>query len=595
MPRLQMRTKFFLSRLLIGAVLTVTATVVVRQSVQQHVQKEIVGSLLNSTATFQNFEREHELTLMHSAELLANLPSLKALMTTQHAATIQDASTDLWHLGGSDLFLLADRTGKVVALHATTPLFSHTHAQELLQNSLRQEDSRHWWVNGDHLYEVILRPIFFGGPSDNSPLGVLAVGHETDERVAREISRIASGDVAFSWGNTITVSTLPPVQKAELARQIRNAPSHDVGDAREIRLSGERFLFTSVELAPGDGSPVVMYVLKSYDRAIEFLDSLTRLIIWLGLGAVLLATAAVLLIADTFTRPLNNLVKAVRALERGDFGYPLEVRPGDELAEVTAAFDEMRQNLQKTQQRLLEAEQFATIGRMASSISHDLRHPLTAIVANAEFLSEGNLNQSQRGELYKEVRLAVERMTEMIESLLEFSRTRESLHLVRGNVEEAIERAVHMARARPEFEGVTISVGCDGGSECWFEFDTKKLQRVFDNLLVNACEAVSRDSGRIEVMLRETPKGLEIRFKDNGPGVPESIRDKLFMPFVSFGKERGTGLGLTVAQKIMQEHGGSIVLESSASGSTVFKLFLPLTASPEDVTRTNVVRHTHRD
>jgi signal transduction histidine kinase len=216
-------------------------------------------------------------------------------------------------------------------------------------------------------------------------------------------------------------------------------------------------------------------------------------------------------------------------------------------------------------------------------------------VANAEFLSEENLNQSQRGELYKEVRLAVERMTDLIESLLEFSRTRESLHLVRGNVEEAIDRAVHMARARPEFEGITISVGCDGCSECWFEFDPKKLQRVFDNLLVNACEAVSRNSGRIEVMLRETPQGLEIRIRDNGPGVPESIRDKLFMPFVSFGKERGTGLGLTVAQKIMQEHGGSIALESSAPGSTVFKLFLPLTATPEDVARTNVVRQTNRD
>lgn len=595
MSRLQTRTKFFLSRLLIGAVLTVTATVFVRQSVQEHVQKEIVGSLLNSTATFQNFEREHELSLMHSAELLANLPSLKALMTTQHAATIQDASTDLWHLGGSDLFLLADRTGKVVALHATTPLFSRPHAQELLQNSLRQEDSRHWWVDGDHLYEVILQPIFFGAPSDNSPLGVLAVGHETDERAAQEISRIASGDVAFSWGNTIPVSTLPPVQKAELACQIPNAPRHDTGDVREIRLSGERFLLTSVELAPGDGSPVVMYVLKSYDRAIEFLDSLTRLIIWLGLGAVLAATAAVLLMADTFTRPLNNLVKAVRALERGDFEYPLEMRQGDELAEVTAAFDEMRQNLQKTQQRLLEAEQFATIGRMASSISHDLRHPLTAIVANAEFLSEDNLTQSQREELNREVRLAVERMTDLIESLLEFSRTRESLHVVRGNVGEAIERAVQMVRARPEFEGVAISVGGDGGRECWFEFDPKKLQRVFDNLLVNACEAVSRDSGRIEVMLRETPKGLEVRFKDNGPGVPESIRDKLFMPFVSFGKERGTGLGLTVAQKIMQEHGGSIVLESAAPGSTVFKLFLPLTGSREDVTGTNVPRQIHKD
>src|SRR5258708_25700951 len=234
MPGLKMRTKFFLSRLLIGAVLTVTATIVVRQSGREQVQKEVVGRLLNSTGTFQNFEGENELSLMHSAELLANLPSLKALMTTQHAATIQDASTDLWPLGGSDLFLLADRTGKVVALHATTPLFSRPHAQELLQNSLRQEDSRHWWVDGGHLYEVILRPIFFGAPSDNSPLGVLAVGHETDQRAAQEISRIASGDVAFSWGNTIAVSTLPPFQKAALARPIHTAPSREVADRRRV-------------------------------------------------------------------------------------------------------------------------------------------------------------------------------------------------------------------------------------------------------------------------------------------------------------------------------------------------------------------------
>lgn len=593
MFRLQMRTKFFLSRLLVSVALTGAATLVVRQAVQEHVRKEILGNLLNSTATFQNFEREHELALMHSAELLANLPSLKALMTTQHAATIQDGSTDLWRLGGSDLFLLADRTGKVVALHTITPSFSRTRAQELLQNSFRQDDLRRWWVDGDHLYEVILRPIFFGAPADNSPLGVLVVGHEVDERVAQEISHIASGLVAFRCGASITVSTLLPVQKAELTGWIRKAPSGDTGEAREIRLSGERFLLTSVDLAPGADSPIVMYVLKSYDRAIEFLDSLTRIIIWLGLGAMLVGTAAVLLFADTFTRPLNDLVEAVVALERGNFDFPLELRPGDELARVTAAFDKMRKTLQKSQQRLLEAEQFATIGRMASSISHDLRHPLTAIVANAEFLCESNLTQSQREELYKEVRLAVDRMTDLIESLLEFSRTRESLHLVHGNVEEVIEGAVRMIRARPEYDGVPISISCEGRSECLF--DPKKLQRVFDNLLVNACEAVSRVSGRIEVSLRDTPQGLEVCFRDNGPGVPESIRDKLFTPFVSFGKEHGTGLGLAIAQKVMQEHGGSVILESSAPGATVFKLLLPLTASLEGIPRINVIRPVHGD
>jgi signal transduction histidine kinase len=184
-------------------------------------------------------------------------------------------------------------------------------------------------------------------------------------------------------------------------------------------------------------------------------------------------------------------------------------------------------------------------------------------------------------------------MTDLIESLLEFSRTRESLHLVHGSVEEVIEVAVRMIRARPEYDGVPISISREGRSECWF--DPKKLQRVFDNLLVNACEAVSRDSGRIEVSLRDTPLGLEVCFRDNGPGVPESIRDKLFTPFVSLGKEHGTGLGLAIAQKIMLEHGGSVVLESSAPGATVFKLLLPLTASFKGTPRINVIRPVHGD
>ena len=301
--------------------------------------------------------------------------------------------------------------------------------------------------------------------------------------------------------------------------------------------------------------------------------------------------AAVLLLSDTFTRPLNNLVGAVRALEEGDFDYSLQVRQGGELAEVTAAFDKMRQTLKGAQQRLLEAERLATIGRMASSISHDLRHPLTAIVANAEFMCEDNLSVKQKEEFYREVRLAVDRMNDLIESLLEFSRTRESLHLVHGSVEEVIERAVRLIRARPEFGSIGISVSKEGRGEG--QFDAKKLQRAFENLLVNACEAVSPYSGRIDLRIRETHEGLEIRIQDNGPGIPESIRDRLFTPFVSFGKENGTGLGLTVAQKILQEHGGSIMLESTTPGCTVFRILLPLIASSEEIARVNFRKPVH--
>ncbi|PYX95535.1 MAG: hypothetical protein DMG71_08990, partial [Acidobacteria bacterium] len=139
--------------LLISSALTCTSLLVVRRSVQTQVRNEIFADLRNSADTFQNFQREREATLTRSAELLADLPNLRALMTTRDEATIQDASADLWRLAGSDLFVLADRSGRVVALHTVTSGFSRNLAQEFLLNSLDQRSGQ-WWFGGHHLYEV---------------------------------------------------------------------------------------------------------------------------------------------------------------------------------------------------------------------------------------------------------------------------------------------------------------------------------------------------------------------------------------------------------------------------------------------------------
>jgi signal transduction histidine kinase len=244
----------------------------------------------------------------------------------------------------------------------------------------------------------------------------------------------------------------------------------------------------------------------------------------------------------------------------------------------------MRTSLQKTQRELLDAERLATIGRMASSISHDLRHSLAAIVANAEFLCESNLTPGQREDLYAEIRIAVNQMTELIESLLEFSRTRESLRPSYGDVRSAVDRAVQGVKAHPEFQRIRIRVTCEGSSEGWFDF--RKLERALLNLLLNACEAVPAQSGKIDVGLRRVGDTLSIRIEDNGPGIPDAVRDRLFEPFVSHGKENGTGMGLTVVQKILQDHGGDVAVEQTSVSGTTFCLSIPLTPSAEHVLAT---------
>ena len=572
--RLRMRTKFLLSMLLITAGLTCTSLLLVRSSVQGQVKKEIFADLHNSVSTFQNFQRERELTLTRSAELLADLPNLRALMTTKDEATIQDASNDLWRLAGSDLFVLADRTGRVVALHTTSPGFTRQMAQDSFAGSLDQEGSDHWWFGAHHLYEVFHRPIYFGRASENRPLGFLVIGFEIDDSVASQVSRIAASQVAFAYGDTIVRSTLTPSEEAALTRWKVPRSVTGAAEPEEVHLGDERFLGTTLELASEKAPSVRLTVLKSYDQATTFLDSLNRLLLALGLAAVVGGSALVFLISHTFTRPLGNLVAGVRALEKGDYSYPLDARGGDEVAEVTGAFDRMRTSLLQTQQELLEAERLATIGRMASSISHDLRHSLAAIVANAEFLCESRLSTEQREELYQEVRVAVNQMTDLLDSLLEFSRTRESLRPSFGSVKESVEHAVQAIRSHPEYHLVRFSVNQVGNSVGWF--DSKRLERALYNLLLNACEAVATDRGCIDIDLKEVDGGVEIRVSDNGRGIPESIRGKLFEPFISYGKENGTGLGLTVVQKIVQDHGGDVSVEKTSEHGTVFRLLLPL-------------------
>jgi len=580
MGGIRLRTKFLLSMVVVSAALTFTTLLVVRRTVQQEVRLGIQRDLQNSVSAFHNFQKQREVTLERSAALLADLPNVRALMTTHDPATIQDASRDLWHLAGSDLLLLADSSGKVMALQATPQEITVREGQDFFPLVVSREETRHWWYVEGHLYEVFLQDIYFGPASGHQILGYLLLGYEIDDRVARDLSRVAASEVAFRYGDSIVRSTLKPAQEAELLRVAPRTAAGGPPQGDLIRLGEERFLATAVDL-PTPGTPALnLWVLKSFDQATAFLSSLNELLLALGLTAVLAGSLLVFLISHTFTRPLENLVAGVRALEQGDYAYPLQVRGGDEVAEVTGTFDRMRKNLQKTHRELLDAERLATIGRMASSISHDLRHSLAAVMANAEFLCESNLTPGQREDLYAEIRIAVDQMTDLIDSLLEFSRTRESLRPSYGDVRSAVDRAVQGVKAHPEFQRIRIRISAEGSTEGWFDF--KKLERALLNLLLNACEMVPAESGKIDIQLRRKGESLEIRIQDNGPGIAEAVRDRLFEPFVSHGKENGTGMGLTVVQKILQDHGGDVAVEQTSASGTTFRINIPLNPSVEN-------------
>jgi signal transduction histidine kinase len=567
-----LRSKFLLSLTLITTFITSAVLFTVQYRVRLHVREEIAQSLADAVVTFQRLQQQRESTLERSTALLAALPPVKALMTSQDPATIQDASAAFWKLAGSQVFVLADRSGQVAALHTSASGFSREAAQHAIDRYVGGGEPHDWWFGGGHLFQVFLAPIYFGPPEAGHPIGILAAGFEIDAGVADDVTRVASSGVGFGYEQQLIISTVPSAQIAPLAQYVARVAGNNAA-ATEIGLGGERFLATSVRLSPDHAPLVTLTLLKSFDQATAFLRNLDRWILAIGALGVVAGIGLVLIVSTTFTKPLERLVSGVRALEQGDFAYRLDLGGSDEVSALTAAFDRMRRTLHDAQGRLLEAERLATIGRMASTMSHDLRHPLTAVLAYAEFLSEANLTEGQRKDFFHEIRIAVNRMLDEINSLLGFSKESAATRPEYGRVDTVVDRAIKTVKALPEFESLTI--GFSHGAECVGWFDSAKLERAILNLLFNAAEAVSPDSGRIDVICRVTESGTEIRVADNGPGIPAAIADTLFQPFVSHGKEKGIGLGLTVVQSIMQQHQGEASVESTGAGGTVFRLFFP--------------------
>jgi hypothetical protein len=240
--KIRLRTKFLLSLLAISAGLTAATLFIVSYSVQKRVRANLRDDLRNSVNTYESFERQRDATLARSAELLANLPNVRALMTTPDAPTIQDASADVWRLSGSDLLVMAGRGGNVVALRTGSTGFARETAQRLFRRSLEKGDAHDWWFGGNRLFEVWIQPIYFGPASENSTIGYLAVGHEIEARVARDFSNIAASDVVFYCGDALVASTLKSDQQNELLALGRKLMNNLPDVPQEIQLGDERFL-----------------------------------------------------------------------------------------------------------------------------------------------------------------------------------------------------------------------------------------------------------------------------------------------------------------------------------------------------------------
>jgi len=555
---------------LIIAVVTGLSLLLIRHHLRDQVTGDLSKDLGHSVVAFKNLQAERLGTLERENELLSQLPTLKALMTSGDDLTIQNEAAEFWRLSGADLFVLADPSGRVVAGYTKGKVVDTT--LRVGVKALLASPDKHYLIDGGSLYACSLRPLYFGSDQDGTLLGYVVSGVSV-ERTVREISQPTGAEAAFLSGGQVVASTLAAADQASLAQRSFSLSGTSQAPAAVI-LGGARFLYAREDLSAAATSPLQLVVMKSFEPAERTIDDIDRTVIIVGLLALLSGTALMIVVSRLVTRPLEELSQSVHAFALGDMGHTVPRHGTQEVRELSTAFSRMRSEIQKANRAVLESERLATIGRMASSVSHDLRHYLAAIYANAEFLASDRFSPKERAEIFGEIRAAVGGTTEMLESLLIFSRTGASVRRQPELVAALVERATALVRTHPDAEGVKLVTSLGEPSESGAEVDGKQIERAISNLLLNACQSARfvGATASVAVTLESQDRQILVNVTDNGPGVPDTIRKSLFEPFVSEGKQKGTGLGLTLAHCIALEHGGEVVLLSSRPGETIFQM-----------------------
>jgi signal transduction histidine kinase len=573
MARLRLQSQLLLSTLLIICALAGAILLIIRHTVRTQIADQVKFSTEASFQEFETVQRQLQLQLSRTASLLAEIPTLKALMTTQDAPTIQDGAVPFWRLAGSDLFLLADPGGRVVALDVTQKGLNREAAGDSLRTSLREGQESSWWYSDGRLYWVFLRPILAGTGNNAKVLGLVAIGYEANSRIAEQLGFVAESKIVLLADERIIASTFSPQEEADIQSQILAKKILPGVNTADVDLGEDSYEMARVTLQPNPPLPVECYVFISLTRPMAFMRQLNQTILVVGLTAILLASLLLRFVSGTITHPLNELVSGVRALAAGDYTYSITPRGSIEAVELAESFSKMRGELLAFQRKQIETERVAAVGRAANSISHDLRHHLAALVANAEFLYEAEKLRLDRDEVYREIQTASEQMTELLDSLRDLAREQRNISPVNASIDQCVRRAIEAARARPELRYREISISTAG--DMTGVFDPKKMERALLNLALNACEAAPIRNGKIAFDIVSTAEAFEIRVSDNGPGIPAAIRNNLFDPFVSAGKPNGTGLGLAIVSKIIADHGGVVSVEKTSANGTIFLVKLP--------------------
>lgn len=279
---------------------------------------------------------------------------------------------------------------------------------------------------------------------------------------------------------------------------------------------------------------------------------------------------------------LRQVLEPIRILVRETTREINSKDPEDEVKALSMGvrgliedIDQTSLELEKSREILLQAEKMAMVGKLAAGVAHSIRNPLTSVKMRLFSMGRAlDMPVSQR-EDFEVISEEISHIDTIVQNFLEFSRP-PKLKMQMTNPSDIVDLVIQLLRHRLESGNVEVALHREEILP-EIEIDPEQIREVLVNLIVNACEAML-NGGKIDIFeemstVKNIGEAIVIKIKDNGPGIPDKIQEKVMQPFYTT-KEEGTGLGLSIAERIISKHGGTFTFESTEGGGTTFVITL---------------------
>ena len=376
------------------------------------------------------------------------------------------------------------------------------------------------------------------------------------------------------YKNLADLKNLPPLMEgSRLGSDLVHFPNADVNPTTAT--DGEAH---AIPIETNQGRFYVMVILEN-DKT-QAASKAAKPLIY-TLLVLSLSTVITIFLVWRFTRPIANLSTAARRVAEGDLSVRVNgTQRSDEMGRLTNQFNEMIAELEKNREleaKFQEAEKSAVVGRLASAIAHEIRNPLNYINLTLDhlrkqFAPDNAEKQATFEKLTAQLKTEVGRINSQISEFLQYSRPLK-LNLQAVDARKIVKDSLRIVEPQAEEQNIKISL-IERENVPKILGDAEFLRSVFNNLFINAVQAMETTGGHLNVLIAPDEDFVKIEIVDTGIGISEENLDKIFEPYFST-KETGTGLGLAIVQKIIEDHNGSINVASNVNKGTTFTVKLP--------------------